>query len=76
MLGRLSLKDTVFAITADHSTPCELKAHSADPVPLLISTDKISPDGLDSFGEENAKKGSLGKLTGPDLMGLFMKYIR
>lgn len=76
LLPRLPLKDAVFAVTADHSTPCELKAHSADPVPLLISTDKISPDGLSSFGEENARKGTLGKLTGPDLMPLFVKYIR
>ncbi len=76
LLGRLPLEDTVFAITADHSTPCELKAHSSDPVPLLICTNGITPDGFDSFGEETAKKGSLGKLTGPELMPLFVKYLK
>jgi 2,3-bisphosphoglycerate-independent phosphoglycerate mutase len=29
------------AITADHSTPCKLKAHSADPVPVLLYNDSI-----------------------------------
>jgi len=27
-------------VTADHSTPCKLKAHSADPVPVLFYNDK------------------------------------
>lgn len=75
LLPKISLKNAVFAVTADHATPCGLKAHSDDPVPLLVSTEHISPDGL-SFGETNSKKGSLGKLIGPQLMPLFVKYAR
>ena len=76
LLPKLALRDTVFAVTADHSTPCKLKAHSSDPVPLLICTDGITSDGFDSFGEGNAKKGSLGKLIGPELLPLFIKYMQ
>ena len=76
LLPKIDLKDTVFAVTADHSTPCELKAHSEDPVPLLVSTDGIKPDGFSSFGEKNARGGSLGTLIGPELMPLFIRYLK
>jgi len=76
LLPKSPLKNTVFAVTSDHSTPCEIKAHSEDPVPLMISSSGIRPDGIESFCERNAKKGSLGKLIGPELMPLFVTYIK
>ncbi|MBU2615564.1 MAG: hypothetical protein KKC19_00500 [Nanoarchaeota archaeon] len=36
------------AVTGDHSTPCKLKAHSADPVPVLLYNDK-PPKRKDRF---------------------------
>lgn len=54
------------AVTADHSTPCELKAHSSDPVPLLWSNNE--GDGSERFTENECKKGSLGKLYGKDVL--------
>ena len=76
LLPRLNLKDFVIAQTADHSTPCKMKAHSADPVPLMIVGGNIKGDGLSSFGESNCKRGSLGEIAGPQLMPLFIKYIK
>lgn len=59
------------AVTADHSTPCSLKSHSADPVPLLLfdssEKGKIEKDGL-TFSEVEARKGSLGKVYGKDFL--------
>ena len=75
LLPKIDLKDYVIAITADHSTPCELKAHSDAPVPLLITGGAIKSDGLDSFSETNAKKGSLGELNGPEILPLFIKNL-
>ncbi|NQT06099.1 MAG: 2,3-bisphosphoglycerate-independent phosphoglycerate mutase [Candidatus Omnitrophica bacterium] len=76
LLPRIDLKDTLLVITADHATPCKLKAHSGDPVPLLMCGGSITKsDGLDSFGETNSKKGSLGELMGHQLMGLFVKHL-
>jgi 2,3-bisphosphoglycerate-independent phosphoglycerate mutase len=70
-LGRLGemveLEALTVCITADHATPCELKAHSADLVPVLISGG-VSPDGAGSFGEGNASRGILGTLMGPQLV--------
>ncbi|MFH0973211.1 MAG: alkaline phosphatase family protein [Candidatus Micrarchaeota archaeon] len=33
---RIDWRTTRLLVTADHSTPCELKTHSADPVPILL----------------------------------------
>lgn len=75
LLPKIDLKDVVLVITADHSTPCELKAHSGDPVPLLLCGGGIKGDGLESFGESQAGKGSLGELAGHQLMKLFVSNL-
>lgn len=76
LLPKIDLNNTLITITADHSTPCKLKAHSDDPVPLLICGGGVAkPDGIDSFGEENARRGSLGELMGHELMELFVKHL-
>ena len=75
ILPKLEMANTVIAITADHSTPCSMKAHSDDPVPLLVSGGNISSDGLKTFGESESKKGSLGKMIGPDIVPYLMKLL-
>ena len=60
LFDKIRLKDTVIAVTADHSTPCEMKAHSADPVPFLLYDAGQSGDELATFGEAQSKRGSLG----------------
>lgn len=61
-------EETLIVITADHSTACELKAHSADPVPILFHAKGIRNDGLKCFGERECAKGSLGIIEGRDVM--------
>lgn len=74
LLAELNIKDTILAVTADHSTVCNIKAHSSDPVPLLISGGNIEPDGSLSFSERAAKLGSLGQSKGERLMPLLVKF--
>jgi len=54
-------------VTADHSTPCRLKTHSADPVPVLFYNGSLPKEK--TFSEKEAKKGSLGGFTGNELFG-------
>jgi len=75
LLPRIDLSKVVIAVTADHSTPCSLKAHSDDPVPLIISGDKITSDGTIQYSEKECAKGSLGRLLGHQLMPLFVKLV-
>ncbi len=69
--------DTLFVATADHSTPCTLKAHSADPVPLLIHGPGVRSDSVREFSERAVAHGGLGRLRGielmPELLGLMGK---
>lgn len=52
-------------VTADHSTPCKLKAHSADPVPVLLYNDSIPK--AKKFCEKDARIGTIGRIIGKDL---------
>ena len=76
LLGKINLDDFVIAVTADHSTPCKLKAHSADPVPLLVAGYGLKPDGSLSFSEKAARLGSLGEIKGMDLLGKLIGFAR
>ncbi|NIR86143.1 2,3-bisphosphoglycerate-independent phosphoglycerate mutase [Candidatus Bathyarchaeota archaeon] len=77
MLQKISLEDSVICVTADHSTPCKLKAHSDDPVPLLISGNKIRGDKVQKFSENECRKGELGVLPhGIELMPRLIMYLK
>jgi len=54
-------------VTADHSTPCKLKNHSADPVPVLLFRTGAIPHEK-KFCEKNARRGSLGRIMGNELL--------
>jgi 2,3-bisphosphoglycerate-independent phosphoglycerate mutase len=68
LLPKLDIANTIVAITADHSTACAIKAHTADPVPLLICGGNIRPDGSMSFSERAAALGSIGELLGNQIL--------
>lgn len=76
LLPALDIENTIIAVTADHSTVCAIKAHSTDPVPLLVSGGNIKPDGSMSFSEKAAKLGSIGEILGRDIMPLLVKLAR
>jgi 2,3-bisphosphoglycerate-independent phosphoglycerate mutase len=76
LLPELDMHNTVLAVTADHSTVCYVKAHTADPVPLLICGGNIKPDGSMSFSEKTAKLGSIGEIKGQDIMPLLVKSVQ
>lgn len=76
VLPRLDLRRTVVAVTADHSTSCVRKAHTAEPVPLLVAGVNVRPDGTPSFGERASADGALGRLRGVDIVPLLAGILR
>ena len=68
VLGWLDPRTTIVAVTGDHSTSCIRMAHTADPVPLLISGGPLTQDGTATFGERSCATGSLGELLGPKIL--------
>ena len=53
-------------VTADHSTPCKIKLHTADPVPVLLYNNSIPKEK--KFCEKEARTGKLGRIMGIDLL--------
>ena len=56
------LQRTILCVTCDHSTPCEDRGHSDDPVPVLVAGGSMKPDGSTRFTETNASAGRFEKL--------------
>lgn len=73
IMPKIDMRGTILAVTADHSTPCGLRAHSDDPVPLLVSGGGVKSDALKAFGESESRKGTLGKMIGPEIIPYLMK---
>ncbi len=71
---RAAGSEIVIAVTGDHSTPVTAKEHTCDPVPLMIHAEGLRSDGINSFDEISAARGSLGRLNGIELMPLLKGY--
>ncbi len=59
----------LLVVTADHSTPCALKRHSGDPVPLMMVGDGlVRTDNITQYGERACARGGLGRIIGLQVM--------
>lgn len=71
----LGEKDCIILVCADHSTPCTIKDHSADPVPVIIRGDGVRMDDVVRFDEYACAKGGLFRIRGCDLMPIALDLI-
>lgn len=71
----LGLSDVMIGICGDHSTPCSIKEHSADPVPLIIRGDGCRIDFVTKYDEISCASGALCRLRGEDLMPILLDLI-
>lgn len=63
--------DVRIGVSCDHATPCTVRMHAADPVPLLATTHDRSD--ARRFTERNARLGSLGILGGASVLDLLLR---
>jgi 2,3-bisphosphoglycerate-independent phosphoglycerate mutase len=66
----------VLAVTADHATSCLRKAHTADPVPLVVCGPGVQADGATAFGERAAADGTIGTIRGIDILPRLVALLR
>ncbi|MGQ9780704.1 MAG: alkaline phosphatase family protein [Nitrososphaeria archaeon] len=66
----LNLEDIVLMVASDHATPCILKGHSDDPVPLIIASAKLKRDHVCRYTEMECSAGSLGVVEGYRLLDI------
>jgi 2,3-bisphosphoglycerate-independent phosphoglycerate mutase len=76
LLPRIDSGRTLLAVTADHATSCLRKAHTADPVPLLVAGPRVSGDATQAFGEREARGGALGTIAGVDILPRLVELLR
>ena len=60
------------AVLPDHPTPCEVRTHTAEPVPFLVWHPGIEPDAVQTFDEVAACEGSYGLLKEDQFINTFM----
>lgn len=63
-------------ITGDHTTSCVLKAHSWEPVPVLLNAKHVRVDEVKKFDEFSCAKGALGQINGLELMPILAGLMR
>ena len=61
------------AVLPDHPTPCEVRTHTAEPVPFLVWHPGIEPDAVQTFDEVAACEGAYGLLREDGFIREFMK---
>ncbi|MEM4789291.1 MAG: alkaline phosphatase family protein [Ignisphaera sp.] len=79
LIKSIDLKNTAIIVTSDHCTPPELKAHSSDAVPVMISYKHLKQhDNITRFTEpECCLKGSLGIIpSGYLLLGKIFSLLK
>ncbi len=74
-IGKLLGFDGLLVVTADHTTPCELKKHSYEPVPLVMSGPGIRTDSVKAFGERSCSSGGLHRIRGLDLLPIIANHM-
>jgi 2,3-bisphosphoglycerate-independent phosphoglycerate mutase len=70
----LALGPEVVCVTADHSTPAPMAAHSWHPVPVLVHAPLAFVDETRRFTEAEAVRGHLGTFPARELMGLLLAH--
>lgn len=68
VLEALKGENVNFALLPDHPVPIHLRKHTTTPVPLAIMGPSFVPDAVERYGEVFAPSGSLGRLSGDQLI--------
>jgi len=63
------------AVTSDHSTPCGLREHSADPVPVILWGQDVLKDDVLTYGERSCAKGGLRRISANGFLLTLLDYL-
>lgn len=75
VLERVEGLDLYIGVTSDHSTPCALREHSADPVPVLLWGRDVLRDDVAEFGERACARGGLCRITANGFLLTLLDYL-
>ncbi len=72
ILDKLSPDDVIIALTGDHSSPCSIKDHSGEPVPVALWGGRVRIDDVSCFDERICAKGGLGRINATDIIPMLL----
>jgi len=72
ILGGLS-EPFAIAVLPDHPTPITVGTHTRDPVPFMICSPFLDPDGVEKFDELSARNGAFGLIEDKSFMSLLLE---
>ncbi len=78
LIDSIDLREVAILVTADHATPPSIRAHTDDPVPLLLVGGRIKPDEVLRLEEKTCYElGSIGVLShGWEILPKILDMIR
>ena len=76
LLDIIDTRDVAVVVSADHSTPCINKAHSDDPVPVMVSGMGTKRDDTRRMTEAQARRGRIGMLAGSEVVDTAISIVR
>lgn len=68
-------ENTIIALCADHSTPCEKGEHSGEPVPIVISGSGIRRDAVEKYDEVSCAAGAINRIKGREFVWTLLDYL-
>jgi 2,3-bisphosphoglycerate-independent phosphoglycerate mutase len=74
-LKKITDSNVIIAMAADHSTPCERKEHSGDPVPIVVSGRNIRKDKVTEYDEIHCAEGGLNRMNGRMFNHFLLDYL-
>jgi 2,3-bisphosphoglycerate-independent phosphoglycerate mutase len=77
LLGKLkrATDSLMVGLVADHSTPCEVREHTAHSFPVAMSFPGVEVDVVQSYGESECEKGQLGEIDCSDFVDRVVKCL-
>ncbi|MFW5986245.1 MAG: 2,3-bisphosphoglycerate-independent phosphoglycerate mutase [Halanaerobiales bacterium] len=67
--------DIYIGLTSDHTTPCEAKIHTGEPVPVAINGPGVRRDRVRFYNEIDCASGGLNRITGMDFFRIIVNYM-
>lgn len=67
--------DCLKVITSDHSTPCSVRDHSADPAPLALTGEGVAVDKVKKLDEQACAEGALHRIKGSSLINICLDLV-
>lgn len=74
-IQKITDANVIVAMAADHSTPCERREHSGDPVPIVVAGRNIRRDTVTEYDEIHAAQGGLNRMSGHMFFNFLMDYL-